>query len=366
MPTIIAVDAMGTDRAPKPEVEGAILAVRHHEVEVVLVGPPDQIRAELRHHASVPRESIHIVPATEVISMQEKAAQAVRAKRDSSMRVGLRLVRDGKAEGFITAGNTGAAMATAKMVLGALPGVDRPALAVVFPTHKGTASIMLDVGANVDSKPHHLEQWAVMGEIYFRSIFGEESPRVGLLSIGEEESKGNELTRRAYQLFRQLPLNFVGNVEGRDLYNGNVDVIVCDGFIGNVALKVSEGLVEMVRHTLKESLKATLARQVGFLLAHRAFDDFKKRLDYSEYGGAPLLGIKGVCMVSHGSSNANAIKNAIRVAAEFASLHINAKIERGLAAPRRHHVPTPGPVRAAEATASEPPGLSDWLHKFFQ
>ena len=365
MPTIIAVDAMGTDRAPKPEVEGAILAVRQHDVQIVLVGPVDQIRAELRQHASVPREAVHIVPATEVIGMHEKAAQAVRAKRDSSMRVGLRLVREGKASGFITAGNTGAAMASAKMVLGTLPGVHRPALAVVFPTAKSTASIMLDVGANVDSKPQHLEQWAVMGGIYFRSIFGEENPRVGLLSIGEEESKGNELTRRAHQLFKQLPLNFVGNVEGRDLYNGNVDVIVCDGFIGNVALKVSEGLAEMVRDTLKESLNATLTRQVGFLLARRAFEDFKKRLDYSEYGGAPMLGIKGVCMVSHGSSNARAIKNAIRVAAEFVELDVNAKIERGLAAPRRHHSAASTAARASE-TASEPAGISDWLHKLFQ
>src|SRR5512135_1225262 len=189
MPTTIAVDAMGADRAPKPEVEGAILAARHFDVQVILVGPEEQVRAELRHHPSAPAGLVRIAHASEVIGMQEKAAQAVRAKRDSSMRVGLRLVRDGKADGFITAGNTGAAMATAKMVLGALPGVDRPALAAVFPTAKGTASIMLDVGANVDCKPKNLEQWAVMGDIYFRSIFGAEYPRVGLLSIGEEESK---------------------------------------------------------------------------------------------------------------------------------------------------------------------------------
>lgn len=325
---------MGADRAPKPEVEGAILAARHHDVRVLLVGPEDKIKAELRHHPSAPSDQIHVVHASEVIGMQEKAAQAVRAKRDSSMRVGLRLVREGKAAGFITAGNTGAAMATAKMVLGALPGVDRPALAAVFPTAKGTASIMLDVGANVDSKPHNLEQWAVMGDIYFRSMFGAEYPRVGLLSIGEEESKGNDLTRSAYPLLKQLPLNFVGNVEGRDLYNGSVDVIVCDGFIGNVALKISEGLVETVRYLLKESLRSTITSQVGFLLSRRAFEDFKKRLDYSEYGGAPLLGIKGVCIVCHGSSNSNAIKNAIRVAADFANSHVNAHIEQGLTASR--------------------------------
>jgi len=222
-------------------------------------------------------------------------------------------------------------MATAKMVLGALPSVDRPALAAVFPTTvPGKAAIMIDVGANVDSKPQNLEQFAVMGEIYCRSIFGNQQPRVGLLSIGEEESKGNDLTHQAYERLRHLPLNFVGNVEGRDLYNGRVDVIVCDGFVGNVALKISEGVVEAVRYLLKESLEATLTRQVGFLLSRRAFADFKKRLDYTEYGGAPLLGLRGVVFVSHGSSNANAIKNAIRVAAEFSESGINQRIEQEL------------------------------------
>src|SRR5690348_16796491 len=330
MPTVIAVDAMGSDKAPKPEIEGAILAARHYDVGVVLVGPESQLRAELRHHPTASFLDIQVANATQVIGMEEKAAQAVRSKRDSSMRVGLRLVREGQADGFISAGNTGAAMACAKMVLGTLPGVDRPALAAVFPTAKGTASIMLDVGANVDSKPHNLEQWAVMGDIYFRAIFGAQKPRVGLLSIGEEESKGNDLTRSAHLLLKALNLNFVGNVEGRDLYNGNVDVIVCDGFVGNVALKVSEGLVSVVRTMLKESLSTTVTRQVGFLLSRKAFDDFKKRLDYSEYGGAPLLGVKGVCIVGHGSSNANAIKNAIRVAAEFAKSEVNAKIEQEL------------------------------------
>jgi glycerol-3-phosphate acyltransferase PlsX len=276
-------------------------------------------------------KNLEIVPAEEVISMDEKAAQAVRSKKKSSMHVGLRLVREGKAAGFATAGNTGAAMATAKMILGALPGVDRPGLAAVFPTSKGTAAILLDVGANVDSKPQNLEQFAIMGEIYSRNILNTHRPRVGLLSIGEEETKGNELTRESYKLIKQLPINFIGNVEGRDLYNGHVDVIVCDGFVGNVALKISEGMVETVRYLLKESLRSTITSQVGFLLSKRAFADFKKRLDYSEYGGAPLLGIKGVCIIGHGSSNANAIKNAIRVAAEFAERKINQKIEQEIA-----------------------------------
>jgi phosphate acyltransferase len=331
MPSVIALDAMGSDRAPRPEVEGAVQAARHHHVRVLLVGREQILRAELSRYAISPGVPVEIVHAGEVISMKDKAAQAVRAKRDSSLRVGLRLVREGCAAGFVTAGNTGAAMATAKMVLGGLPGVDRPALAAVFPTAVGTTAILLDVGANVDCKPNNLEQFAIMGEIYFRSMFGTRRPRVGLLSIGEEEGKGNGLTRDAYHLLKQLPLHFIGNVEGRDLYNGSVDVIVADGFVGNVALKTSEGVANLVRATLKESLKATITRQVGYLLSRSAFSDFKKRLDHTEYGGAPLLGVKGVCFITHGSSNANAIKNAIRVAAEFAEHRINEKIERELA-----------------------------------
>src|SRR6202011_4313196 len=349
MPTVIAVDAMGSDRAPKPEVEGAILACRHHGVRVLLVGREPEIREELdreiEKHPTVRSLPIEIIHASEIITMHDKAANAVRSKRDSSMRVGLRLVREGSASGFVTAGNTGAAMATAKMVLGALPGVDRPALAAVFPTAPGTAAILLDVGANVDCKAHNLEQFAVMGEIYFRSMFGTRDPRVGLLSIGEEETKGNDLTRESFQLLRRLPLNFVGNVAGRDLFNGHVDVIVADGFVGNVALKISEGVANLVRTVLKESLKATITRQVGFMLSRSAFSEFKKRIDHTEYGGAPLLGVKGVCIITHGSSNANAIKNAVRVAAEFSERRINESIEQGLSALH----PAPAEAEAAPA-----------------
>ncbi len=340
MPSVIALDAMGSDRAPKPEVEGAIQAARHYGVRVLLVGREAQIRAELDRHPTAAGLPLEIVPASEVITMHDKAAQAVRAKRDSSMRVGLRLVREGEAAGFVTAGNTGAAMATAKMVLGTLPMVDRPALAAVFPTALGTAAVLLDVGANVDCSPENLTQFAVMGEIYSRSIFGLRRPRVGLLSIGEEEGKGNQLTREAFRLLKALPLNFVGNVEGRDLYTGQVDVIVADGFVGNVALKTSEGVATLVRYVLKESLRSTITRQVGYLLSRSAFADFKRRLDYSEYGGAPLLGLKGVCIIGHGSSNANAIKNAVRVAAEFAERGINSKIEKELAAVHFHAAAT--------------------------
>src|SRR5438552_8492785 len=334
MPSVIALDAMGSDRAPKPEIEGAIQAARHHGVRTLLIGIEAKLRAELAHYPSTAGLPIEIVHASEVITMEDKAVQAVRSKRDSSMHVGVRLVRDGRAVGFVTAGNTGAAMATAKMVLGGIRGVDRPALAAVFPTAVGTTAILLDVGANVDCKPDNLEQFAVMGEIYFRSMFGTRRPRVGLLSIGEEETKGNDLTREAFTLLKQLPLNFIGNVEGRDIYSGKVDVIVADGFVGNVALKTSEGVANLVRATLKESLKATITRQVGYLLSRSAFADFKKRLDHTEYGGAPLLGVKGVCFITHGSSNANAIKNAIRVAAEFAERKIIDKIEKELAAIR--------------------------------
>ncbi len=359
MPSVIALDAMGSDRAPKPEIEGAIHAARNYDVRVLLVGPEPTVKAELERHPAASRLPIEIVHASEVITMEDKAVQAVRSKRDSSMRVGLRLVREGRAAGFVTAGNTGAAMASAKMVLGALHGVDRPALAAVFPTAPGTAAILLDVGANVDCKPHNLEQFAVMGEIYFRSMFGGmfenkafgrsmfgRRPRVGLLSIGEEETKGNELTRESFQLLKRLPLNFVGNVEGRDLFSGHVDVIVADGFVGNVALKVSEGVANLVRTVLKESLKATISRQVGYMLSRSAFSDFKKRIDHTEYGGAPLLGVKGVCIITHGSSNANAIKNAVRVAAEFSQRHINESIEQGLAALRPAPAePEPAPAR---------------------
>jgi len=338
MPSVIALDAMGSDRAPRPEIEGAIQAARHHDVRVVLVGPESIIQAELERHPAAADLPIEILHASEVVTMEEKAAQAVRAKRDSSLRVGLRLVREGQAVGFVTDGNTGAAMATAKVVLGMLPGVDRPALAAVFPTAMQTVACLLDVGANVDSTAENLAQFAVMGEIYFRSMFGTRKPKVGLLSIGEEETKGNELTRDAFQLLKQLPLNFVGNVEGRDLYNGKIDVIVADGFVGNVALKISEGVANLVRHTLRETLKATITRQVGYWLSRSAFSDFKKRLDHTEYGGAPLLGVKGVCFITHGSSNANAIKNAIRVAAEFAERKINSKIEKELAATRHPSV----------------------------
>ncbi len=339
----IALDAVGSDKAPEPEIRGAILACRALPVCVHLIGPEPELRDLLDEHLDDEDLPIIIHHASERIGMDEKAAQAVRTKRDSSMRVGLKLVRERKAAGFVTAGNTGAAMATAKMVLGALPGVDRPALATPMPqaTAAGTPCVLLDVGANVDCKAHNLQQFAVMGEIYARTVLKIDSPRVGLLSIGEEETKGNDLTREAFPLLKALPIKFIGNVEGRDIFSGQADVIVCDGFVGNVALKTSEGVGRFVRDVLRESLTKTVTAKVGALLSRQAFNAFRRRLDYTEYGGAPLLGVRGICIIGHGSSNDNAIYNGIRVAYEFAKSGTNERIEREFAnnSHRRHGDP---------------------------
>ena len=327
MPGIkIAVDAMGSDQAPSVEVEGAIQAASEYGIHVVLVGQEDRVFPLLQSKdaSSLPIEVVH---ATEVITMDESAATAARKKKDSSIRVAARLMRDNGIAGVVSAGNTGAVMATVKMVVGTLPVVDRPALSTVLPTQKGKPTILLDVGANVDCKPYHLEQFAIMGDIYSRAIFGIRRPRVGLLSIGEEDTKGNELTKEAFKSLKRAPLNFIGNVEGRDIFKGEVDVIVCDGFTGNVALKLSEGLIETFSSMLRQELEKTLASKVGYIFSEKAFRSFRRRFDYSEYGGAPLLGINGITIVCHGRSNANAIKNAIRVANDFCKHNVNRDIE---------------------------------------
>jgi glycerol-3-phosphate acyltransferase PlsX len=329
--TTIALDAMGGDHAPRAEVEGAILAAREFGVRILLVGVEATVRQELNRHRHRGL-SIETVNATEIITMTDSPSHAFRRKKDSSLHVAAKLVRDGKAEALVTAGNTGAAMTVARFVLGTLPSVDRPALAAAFPNMKDKVTVILDVGANVDSKALQIEQFAVMGEIYYRTIFGVKKPRVALLSIGEEEMKGNELTREAAGLLKQTSLNFVGNVEGRDVFRGNVDVIVCDGFIGNVALKISEGLVEHIGGMLKKAIKSSLTSQLGYALSKSAFDSFRKRTDYSEYGGAPLLGVRGITTIGHGRSNSNAIKNAVRVANELCRSHVNEKIEQELSA----------------------------------
>jgi glycerol-3-phosphate acyltransferase PlsX len=325
----IAVDAMGGDHAPRPEVEGTVVAAREFGVRILLVGHAPELRRELAKHShrGLP---IEIVPASEVITMNDSPSQAFRKKKDSSAHVATKLVRGGLADGLISAGNTGAVMAVARFGLGTLSSVDRPALAAPFPTARGGTSVLLDVGANVDSKPAHLVQFAVMGEIYYRAIFGTRRPKVALLSIGEEEMKGNELTREVHSRLKLSALNFVGNVEGREIFGGDVDVIVCDGFIGNIALKISEGVAQHIVTLLKDALQSTLSSQVGYVLSRKAYKNFRKKIDYSEYGGAPLLGVRGVTVIGHGSSNAHAIKNAIRVATELVRGGVNERIEQEL------------------------------------
>jgi glycerol-3-phosphate acyltransferase PlsX len=327
----IAVDAMGGDHAPRAEVEGALLAARDLGVRILLVGIEERVKQELARHKTR-NLPIEVVNATEVITMSDSPSQAFRRKKDSSVHVAAKLVKDGAAEALVSAGNTGAVMTVARFVLGTLAAVDRPALAAAFPNAREKLTVILDVGANVDSKPEQIEQFAVMGEIYYRTIFGTKRPRVALLSIGEEEMKGNELTREAAARLKLLPMNFVGNVEGRDVFKGEVDVIVCDGFIGNIALKISEGLVEHVGGMLKKAIKSSIASQVGYVLSKQAFDSFRKRTDSSETGGAPLLGVRGITIIGHGRSNAVAIKNAIRVASELCRTRFNEKIEQELSA----------------------------------
>jgi len=322
---------MGGDNAPDAEVEGAILASREYGVRVLVAGR-EEILIPALAQADPGDAAVEVLPASDVITMDDSAAKALRSKPDSSIHIAVRAVREERAHGFVSAGNTGAVMATSLKGLGRAPGVYRPALAQVFPTLKGTWTTLLDVGANVDCTPEMLAQFAVMGEIYSRIICHCDDPRVGVLAIGEEEHKGNELTKLVTPLLKALPLKFVGNVEGQDIYSGDADVIVCDGFVGNVALKVSEGLVSTIKAMLTESLEKTLPRKIGYMMARQAFEDFRKRVDYTEYGGAPLLGVKGVVLICHGRSNANAIKNAVRVAAELARGNVTSRIEESLAA----------------------------------
>jgi glycerol-3-phosphate acyltransferase PlsX len=323
----IAVDAMGGDHGPAVVVEGAVAAARELGASVVLVGDKAAIERELARLGAP--AGLEIRHASQVVGMGESPSQALRRKRDSSLRIAAELVRDGEASAFVSAGNTGAAMAVAMFVVGVLRGVDRPAIAAVLPNLKGH-SVLLDVGANVDPKPWHLFQFAVMGNVYARDILGMERPRVGLLSVGEEEGKGNELTKEAYEQLKDSSLNFLGNVEGRDIYNGNCDVVVTDGFTGNVALKISESLAEMVMAMIREELTRDARSKVAAALARPAFQRFKKRVDYAEMGGAPLLGIDGGAIICHGASPVKAIKNAVRVATEWAKAGLNDHIRAAL------------------------------------
>lgn len=322
----LSLDAMGGDHAPAVTVDGAVQAARISGHEIILVGKQDLLAAELKKHDTTGLK-ISIHHASEVIEMDESPAQAVRQKKDSSLAVAARLCAEGKAEAFISAGNSGATMASALLYMGRLRGISRPAIATLFPTLAGPCAV-LDVGANADCKPKHLQQFAIMGKVYMQEVFAIRAPRVGLLSIGEEESKGNELTLASFPLLKEAPINFIGNVEGRDIPNGTADVVVCDGFVGNIVLKLAEGISSMIIKLVKQEMKAHPVAWISLPFLWLAIKGLKKKLDYSEYGGAPLLGIDGVCIMAHGRSNAKAVKNALFVAARFAEKNVNDEIKR--------------------------------------
>jgi len=308
---------MGGDHAPQMNIEGAVQTVQESDdTEVILVGDETAIRKELKGR-KYKAERISVVHASQVVEMHESPTVAIRKKRDSSIRVGVGLVKAGEADAFVSAGHSGVVMGTSLLLLGMSKGVDRPAIATLMPTLRDTF-ILLDVGANVDCKPENLHQFALMGNIYCKLILGREKPKVGLLSIGEEDVKGNELTKEAFKLIRQSSINFIGNIEGKDIFTGAADVVVCDGFTGNIALKISEGLAEVILKMLKREISNVTAGRIGYLMLKPAIRNFKKRTDYDEYGGAPLLGINGTSIISHGRSSAKAIRNALRVADDFA------------------------------------------------
>jgi glycerol-3-phosphate acyltransferase PlsX len=308
----IAVDAMGGDHAPREVIRGAVQAARELGLQVVLVGREELLRDELRS-MDVREGTVDVAHASEVVGMSEVPGVAIRKKKNSSIRVGLNMVAEGAASSFVSAGNSGAVMAGALYVLRKVKGVDRPAISATIPTPSGPI-VLIDAGANVDCKPSHLMQFGFMGDAYARKILGISRPRVGLVSIGEEETKGTDLTREAGALFRQTGLNYVGNLEGRDFFAGKADVFVCDGFVGNVVLKTMEGMASALGHFLKDEIGKSAFAKLGVLLAGGAIRRVKSRLDYTEYGGAPLLGVKGGVVICHGSSDAKAIKNAIRAA----------------------------------------------------
>jgi glycerol-3-phosphate acyltransferase PlsX len=329
----IAVDAMGGDHAPESPVEGAVRAATEDGTSIFLVGDRFRIEAELaRLGVSSHRRGGHleVIHAEEVVGMDEPAITPIRKKRRSSIRLCAELVKEGRAQAMVTAGNTGAAMISAKMVIGTVAGVDRPALAAVLPNSKGR-TVLLDVGANIDTKPVHLREFAVMGHFYAQEVIGTPSPRIGLMSIGEEEGKGNDVTREVFKVLKTTGLNFLGNVEGGDVFNGNADVIVCDGFVGNVILKSAEALAEMIFRMLREEVESSSRTKAGYVLAKPAFDRFRQRTDYSEYGAAPLLGVNGGCFIGHGRSNAKAIQSAIRRAVEFSAAQLDRKIQDKIA-----------------------------------
>lgn len=324
----ISVDAMGGDNAPSAVIEGAVYASREFCIDIILVGNKDVIISELKKY-DTDKLPLFIKHTSEVVGMDEPPSIALRKKRDSSIKVGIDLVKSGEADAFVSAGNTGAVMAAATLILRTLKGIDRPAIAVQLPTAKGPV-ILIDAGANVDCKPHQLFQFGIMGHEFARYILNREKPRVGIINNGEEQDKGNEATKEAYKMLKKSSLNFIGNVEGKELYKGLADVIVSDGFVGNIALKVSESLAGMIEGSLRDLFMKSWRSKLGYLLINPYLKEFKRTMDYSEYGGAPLLGVNGVCIIAHGSSSPKAIKNAIRQAIELLNGKVNAHIQEDI------------------------------------
>ena len=325
----IVVDAMGGDLAPEATVEGAVLAAREYETEIILTGLSDLIHPILDRFDPDHNLPIEVVHADEVVEMHDLPGKVLRSKRKSSMKIGLDKLKDGTALAFVSAGNTGAVLAYSTVILRPLKGVDRPAIAIQLPTLKGNA-ILLDAGANVDCKVTQLFQFGIMGHVFAEYILGKENPRVGLLSIGEEDGKGNEIVKEVFQMLKASHINFIGNIEGKEVYQGNADVIVCDGFTGNIALKISESLAAMIGTNLKRMFQSNWASKLSYLLLKPQLDEFKKKVDYSETGGAPLLGVNGVVIIAHGSSSPKAIKNAIHRACELCEKNINEHIREDI------------------------------------
>ncbi len=319
----IAVDAMGGDRAPRVVVQGAVEAALEWGIDVILVGDAKEIQGALKDYPKTDRVEIH--HCDEKILMDEQPLKAVRKKKKASITVAFELVKQGRADAVVSAGNSGATLASAIITLGKIEGIERPGFAGIFPGYKDNV-IVIDVGANVDCRPVHLFQFGITGHALGSAFLGMRNPRVGLLSIGEEGGKGNEQVRIAHELFRDSDLNFAGNVEGRDIFTGRVQVIVCDGFVGNVVLKLSEGMAETVTKMVEDSMTDSLPGKIGFLFARHGFEKLKGKLDYSEYGGVPILGIKGVCIVCHGGSSSKAIKNAVKMADSYAAKNVQAEI----------------------------------------
>ena len=323
----IAIDAMGGDFAPQKIVEGAVLSAQESKIPLILVGREEELKAELKKYPAAQNLPIEIHHASEVIGMEESPSKASKTKQDSSIVVASKLLAEGKADALVSAGNSGAVMTSALRYLGRLEGIYRPAIATLMPTQKGHC-IVADVGANVDCKPEYLLQFAIMAKIVAQNILNAQNPKVGLLSIGEEKEKGNILTKQAFPLLESCKaLNFIGNVEGRDIPKGKADVVVCDGFCGNVVLKTMEGTADVMGKMIKSEINASFLAKIGYLFIRPALNKFKKKMDYAEYGGAPLLGVNGTCIISHGKSSAKAIKNAIKMAEKIVSNRVNEAIK---------------------------------------